>query len=137
VTLYPVDYALGDQVTLLGYGPPEMAESAKDVLQVTLLWRAEAEMDDSYTVFVHLFDAAGQKVGQGDGPPAMGDYPTTFWSPGETLVDTHPVMLDGPFPADGYLLVGMYRLEDGSRLPAYAATGERVLYDAIRLDLGR
>jgi 4-amino-4-deoxy-L-arabinose transferase-like glycosyltransferase len=137
LAVYPGDYALGDRATLLGYGLPEMAEPSEGVLPVTLLWRAEAEMDESYTVFVHLFDAEGKKVGQGDGPPAMGDYPTTFWSPGEVLVDTHLVILDGSLPADGYLLVGLYRLEDGARLPAYTATGERVLHDAIRLDLGR
>jgi 4-amino-4-deoxy-L-arabinose transferase-like glycosyltransferase len=135
VTVRPLDYALGGLVTLLGYAPPERAAASEGVLPVTLLWRAEAEMDESYTVFVHLLDAQGQPVGQGDALPVMGDYPTTFWSPGDVLVDTHHVLLHGPFPADGYLLVGMYRHEDGSRLSAYTANGERVLHDAIRLDL--
>jgi hypothetical protein len=38
-------------------------------------------------------------------------------------------------PPGSYLLVGLYRLADGTRLPVADQDGERVLYDAIRIDL--
>jgi 4-amino-4-deoxy-L-arabinose transferase-like glycosyltransferase len=132
-----VEYRLGDLVTLTGWSASDSIDPTTGRLPVTLYWRVEAEMDESYTVFVHLFDADGKGLGQGDGLPLMGDYPTTFWGQGETLADTHLVVLDGPPPGGGYLLVGMYRQEDGARLPAYAPSGERILNDAIRLDLGQ
>jgi hypothetical protein len=55
------------------------------------------------------------------------------------LVDVRTVVFgdaveDAP-PAGSYLLVGMYRLSDGARLPVYTVEGERVEGDAIRLDL--
>jgi hypothetical protein len=96
-------------------------------------------MDEDYTVFLHLLDAQGTLIGQGDGPPFHGDYPTSGWSPGEELVDTHFVLpvesAPAPdVPAGAYLLVGLYRPEDGVRLPALTEIGERIPYDAIRLD---
>ena len=122
---HPLAYTLGDRVELAGYdlstAPPT----------VTLYWRVLAEMDEEYTVFVHLLDEDGELLGQGDGPPLNGDYPTSYWSPGELLADTHVA----PSGSGAYLLVGLYRPTDGARLPVRAATGERVPDDAIVLDI--
>ena len=134
----PASYTLGDQVKLIGYAMPEEF-SLSNGLPVTLYWRALAEMDEDYTVFLHLLDAQGARIGQGDGPPFDGDYPTSSWSPGEELADTHLVLpvegLSWPdVPAGAYLLVGLYRPGDGARMPVVTETGERILHDAIRLD---
>jgi hypothetical protein len=123
-------YSLGDKIELTGY---EVAGSAP--LEVTLYWRALAQMDEDYTVFVHLLDGTGTLRGQGDGPPLRGDYTTSYWSPGEVLADTHAILLEDGLPEGAYLLVGLYRLADGVRLPAYTAAGERVPNDAIVLRL--
>jgi 4-amino-4-deoxy-L-arabinose transferase-like glycosyltransferase len=131
----PLDYRLGGVVTLLGVELPQPASGSE--IPISLLWRADKEIAESYTVFVHLLDADGQRVGQGDGMPVRGDYATPWWSPGDVVVDTHLVLLDGPFSADGYFLVGMFRQEDGTRMPAYRANGDRVPDDAIRLDVGQ
>ena len=45
-------------------------------------------------------------------------------------------MKDNGIPTDGYLLLGLYRPEDGQRLPAHTEAGERLPDDAIRIDLG-
>ena len=130
-------YTLGSEVELVGFSLPDGAlTSARESLAVTFYWRALAEMSEDYTVFVHLFSGGeGTLMGQGDGPPLSNDYPTSYWAPDELLLDTHVVGLTSPPSLDAYLLVGMYRLADGTRLPAYTATGERVPNDAIRLDL--
>jgi len=128
---HPVSYTLGDQVALIGYDSAPSGET----LTATLYWRALAEPDEAYTVFLHLVDEEGRLLGQGDGLPLEGDYPTSHWSPGEVLPDTHPITLDSGSPADArWLLVGLYRPADGSRLPVHTASGERVPDDAIRLD---
>ncbi len=127
---HPLAYALGERIELIGYDV-----STGETLTLTLYWRARAEMDESYTVFVHLLDESDTLRAQSDGPPLNNDYPTPFWSPGEVLSDTHVMSLPDDLPADTYLLVGLYRLADGARLPVYMAQGERVPNDAIRLDV--
>lgn len=130
---HPLDYTLGDRIALVGYD----VVGASGSLEVTLYWRASAQIDEDYTVFVHLLGEEGLRLAQGDGPPLNGDYPTSHWSPGEVLADTHLVPWQEALPPDAYLLAGLYRLADGARLPAYAATGERVRDDAIPLLMSR
>ncbi len=127
---HPLAYDLGERIELIGYDV-----SAGETLTLTLYWRARAEMDEAYTVFVHLLDESDTLRAQSDGPPLNNDYPTPFWSPGEVLSDTHVMSLPDDLPADTHLLVGLYRLADGARLPVYTAQGEHVPNDAIRLDV--
>ena len=139
--MLPLAYTLGDKIELIGYDVdvPDSPPAPGEPLAVTLYWRALAEIDEDYTVFVHLLseseDGEGTLHGQGDGPPLDNDYPTSYWLPGEVLADTHIVPLEGELPTGAYMLVGLYRLADGTRLPAYTATGERALDDAISLRL--
>jgi hypothetical protein len=92
-------------------------------LALTLYWQSLAPVDADYVVFVHLVDAGGEIVAQGDGPPLDGVYPTSYWRPGEVLADGH---LLAAGPAGSYrLLVGLYTLpqdqgDPGSRLPVTA-----------------
>jgi hypothetical protein len=131
----PVAYNLDHKIGLIGYQLAEEPLSPGEPLTVTFYWRALAEMSEAYTVFVHLLDANGIMLGQGDGPPLDGDYPTYGWSPGEELADTHVISVTADLGADAHLAVGLYRLEDGTRLPVYAATDRRVPDDAVLLDL--
>jgi hypothetical protein len=74
-------------------------------------------MGESYTVFVHLLAPHGAVVGQHDGHPVGGTYPTSLWMPGEVVVDVHEVLIrpDAP-PGDHWLEVGMYVADTGTRL---------------------
>lgn len=83
-------------------------------VQVTLCWKSLTPLDRDYHVFVHLYDASGAWVTAGDGPPMGGAFPTTLWKPGDTILDVHhlPFLIEG-----GRIAVGMYHLEDGTRLP--------------------
>jgi hypothetical protein len=125
---------LGDKIELIGYDVPESAPAPGESLEVTLYWRPRVAMAEDYSVFVHLLDEDGTLYGQGDGPPLGNDYPTSYWSPGEVLADTHAIPLAGDLPASAVLRVGLYRLTDGVRLPIYDAVGERVADDALLLD---
>ena len=117
---------LADRVRLVGYDPalPESV-TAGATLPLTLTWQCLATMDRDYTVFVHLVGDGPQPVAQADGPPLGGAYPTSFWQVGERLVDRHDMQLPAGLPAGEYeLLVGMYLLETGERLPWLDADGE-------------
>jgi 4-amino-4-deoxy-L-arabinose transferase-like glycosyltransferase len=138
---YPLEYTFDGKIELMGYslpnGPPS---STSDSLVIILYWHVLTEMDEDYTVFLHLLNESEDGVdstliGQGDGPPFDNDYPTSYWLPGEILADAHVLSLDDDRAVNAYLLVGLYRLSDGRRLPTYLATGERIPDDAIRLDI--
>jgi hypothetical protein len=135
-----LSYTLGDVAMLTGYSLPANPSLSADGFPVALYWRSLNETGENYTVFVHLLDSSGRLIGQGDGPPLQGDYPTSGWSPGEELADVHTVLPTGEAPVTvappgASLLVGLYRLSDGGRLPAIAETGERAPDDAIQLVL--
>jgi hypothetical protein len=92
---------------------------------LTLCWTALKPLNEDYTVFVHLLDAAGNPLGTADGPPAGGQYPTTAWQPGEWVADSRALAL----PPGVAVEVGLYVLATGERLPvdgtsetAYALT---------------
>ncbi len=124
---------LSERVVLAGYTFPNPLPRAGEPLTVTLYWRVIAPLAGDYVVFVHLLDGVGNLIGQGDGPPLNNDYPTSYWSPGEMLADSHVITLSNDLPNDAHLQVGLYRLNDGERLPAYDDVGSRLPNDAIIL----
>lgn len=70
-------------------------EIAGDV-RLVLYWQAETAVNESYTVFVHLFDESGTMIGQQDNLPVEGLAPTTHWTPGALIRDPyHIVLSDG------------------------------------------
>jgi len=88
--------------------------------RVVLCWEAVQPLPADYTVFVHLLDASGTLVSTGDGPPMQGAFPTSMWCPGDVVLDVHHLSSAvGEGETDQRITVGLYRLEDGSRLPAY------------------
>ena len=130
-----VSYDLDRRASLIGYSMAAGEAVSSDV-SITLYWQAVAEMSEDYHVFVHVLDATGQRIGQDDGPPLGGAYGTSHWQPGETVADLGRVALDGgALPAGASLRVGLYRLRDGARVPAYTAEGDRLPDDAIPLAL--
>ena len=85
-----------------------------DALDVALDWRAEARPTADYTVFVHLYDPAGDLVGQHDAPPAP---PTWAWEAGDAVHEHHRIRLpSGGLPEGATLKVGLYLPSTGQRL---------------------
>ncbi len=121
---------LGDQIALLGYDwdesvinhPPGVFGScqlstANCQLTITLYWQALTAPALDYTVFVHLRNEAGVIAAQQDGPPAGGAYPTGLWEAGEVIPDQRTVALPALSPGRYEVVVGMYDLASGARLP--------------------
>jgi len=131
---HPVNYRLGEHIRLLGYDwDPTGAE-------LTLYWQSDQPLATDYVVFVHLLDAAGNRVWGADAPPLGGLYPTSAWEPGLIVADPRP-LLPGDLPPGEYTLaVGMYHPDTLVRLPvtdaAADADGRPVADNVIRLTLG-
>jgi hypothetical protein len=80
-------------------------------LRLSLLWRAEAEIETDYTVFVHL-TRDDTILAQDDSFPAGGYYPTSLWRVGDIVDDEHTLTLPEPYdPTKHKLIVGFYQLE--------------------------
>jgi hypothetical protein len=66
---------------------------------------------------VHLA-AGGAPIAQHDGQPRNGTYPTSVWQKGDIVADTHTFAVPASAAAGEYqILVGMYSLPSGDRLP--------------------
>ena len=118
------------EAQLLGYrlegarrGDPRTARPG-DTLRLTLYWQADAPITESYTVFTHLLGAAYNPATQGplwaqhDQIPLTGAYPTQNWLPGIPLADTYTLAIPAETPPGDYqLLTGMYRTDNGERVP--------------------
>ena len=77
----------------------------ENTVQVDLYWRVEEALAADYTTTVQLYDAAQQRIAQDDRPPGAEFYPTSLWKPGEVLLDSHTLAVDGDATD---MLVGMY-----------------------------
>jgi uncharacterized membrane protein len=132
---HPLLVTLGDRVRFLGYDLHTDSVQAGDTVSFTLYWQALQTMDISYTVFTHLLGASNEILGQRDGLPHGGAYPTTRWQPGEVIADHYTFSVKAATGPGRYPLeVGMYQLETGIRLQAVDASGQRLPDDRILLE---
>lgn len=113
---HPLEANFGGQIRLLGY---EMGEvQAGRPFSLVLYWQAQQEMEEDYTVFVHLLDPqSGAILTQVDEMPVHGTYPTSLWVAGEVVRDEHILVLPALAPGRYSLRVGLYLKETGQRLP--------------------
>lgn len=121
--------------TLLGYDLQLAKDSTQ--LDLSLYWRCDASPSVDYTMFAHLVDSDNNMMSQMDRPPLGGDYPTSYWEPGEVVQDN--LLLPLPSMKDfkekssaGKLLlqIGIYHPGDGTRLPVLDTDGQ-VMADAV------
>ncbi|MBK8903833.1 MAG: glycosyltransferase family 39 protein [Anaerolineaceae bacterium] len=126
-------YNFGQQIQLNGYS---LAVDGTG-LDVTLFWEALAPPAVDWTVFVHLLDASGQLVAQGDGVPRDGQFPTSWWPAGTVVPDTHH--LPGEFSCVALsqftLLVGFYNPSTAERLPVHDENEQPLPNHAVELQL--
>lgn len=131
-TRLPLNVNLGNQVMLVAAELEQIDVPPGGTLTLTLHWRAMAQMDTSYTVFVHLARADGSILVQQDSKPRNGAYPTTLWQAGEQVRDSYtlPVPPDTP-PGNYWIKAGLYVPDTGQRLPVVDPGTAQVETDSI------
>ena len=108
------------QIRLNRYEMTTETVAGGDLLLV-LYWESLQPVDFDYHVFVHLLDAAGNKVAQRDGQPVQWMRPTSTWSVGEEVVDRYALVLPKDSTAGTYTVaVGLYDPASGRRLKVNA-----------------
>ena len=123
VPTHALDALFGDAFRLEGAALPSPDEPTRP-LAVTLYWQAERSMPKDYMRFVHLLDAAGNKVAQLDGPPhdQISELPTSAWPVAWRGADGLVLDLPADLPGGVYTIVaGLYDWETGERLPVTGA----------------
>lgn len=131
--LEPLDFRLGNVIALDGFELSVAQVRPGETLTVTLYWRAIAPINRDFTVFTHLEDDRRVVIAQHDKPPLDGLWPTSAWEPEWPVVDRYTLRVpEGTLPGRYPLLVGMYSLEDGMRLPVSPVT-DAVVDNAIRI----
>jgi len=109
----------GDHITLERYALSAETVMPGDVLQVRLEWATGEPLEERYKVFVQLLDENGMLVAQRDSEPGGGLALTTTWTPGQTVIDNHALVIPGDLHAAHYLLIaGLYNInQPTARLP--------------------
>jgi hypothetical protein len=121
---------LGGQVELLGY---DMRQEDRQ-LYLTLYWRAMAEMDEEYKVFVHVLHPTEETIiAQADAMPQGNTYPTSQWTKDEVIPDEIILSLADVSTGAFRVAVGMYDPDTGSRLEASAEDAVTVSANRIIL----
>ncbi len=113
-------------IPLAAHGPLR----ANEMVEVNVTWQPLQPFTEDWKVFVHLVNADGQILAQFDGQPLAGDYPTSYWIPGELIKDTYPLL----FPTDASpgpyrVFLGLYNEATGERLPVPGDLEGRVILD--------
>ena len=111
--------SFGGEMQLLGYDLGTDTAQPGQAVEVTLYWQSLILMDRNWSTFVHVVDEDGVIVAQRDRYPGGGALATTLLTPGQTFADRYVIPLPetayAPKPAQ--LVVGLYDLTDGARLP--------------------
>jgi hypothetical protein len=102
-----------------------------ETINVLLQWQSLARAEESYTVFVHLIDAANRPQVTLDYTPLGGAAPTHLWIPkwlpGQRYLDPYRLTIPPDLPpGEYYLEVGLYEMTGGRRLHMAGADGSLV-----------
>jgi hypothetical protein len=126
---HPMTATFASPLRLIGYDLQPTSARPGEAIQLRLYWQADQPLDRSWTVFTHVLDAQSQIHAQEDSIPDHGNQPTTTWVPGETIVDSHTLVVQpGTAPGAEHIEIGLYDAASGARLKT-AAGDDRVLLD--------
>jgi hypothetical protein len=99
-----------------------------DLLTVTLYLQATRPLRADDALFLKLDDAQAQTLVGLDTYPGHGTWPTSYWQPGQVLVDRYQLRVPPTArgPQVGQLLLGFYPPATHRDLPAVDAAGHRL-----------
>ena len=91
-----------------------------------LEWEALQPLEEDYSTFLHVYNAHGHRIAQGD-TLITDKYlePTSRWEPGSRNPAVYHLAVPAETPAGEYeLVLGVYLLKTGERLPLVAGDSE-------------
>lgn len=112
-------------------------------IQVWLNWQAQQQVNESFTVFVHLIDGHNQLIAQEDYTPMGGAFPTQLWIPkwiaGQSVSDPYRLKVPDTLPpGEYYIEAGLYGMTSTRRVPLLdrggGLAGDRVILFRVRVE---
>jgi len=102
----------GESMVLTGYALSAPALRPGEALGVTLFWQASASLSVRYKVTVQVIAPDGALIAQHDAEPDNNRALTSGWTPGETVIDPHGLIIP-PQTAPGVYRVaaGVYPID--------------------------
>jgi len=99
-----------------------------ETIEVWLNWLAQQQVDESYTVFVHLIDGNNQLHAQQDYTPMGGAFPSQLWIPkwiaGQSVNDPYQIKVPDDLPPGEYFIeAGLYGMTSQRRVPIVGQNG--------------
>ncbi len=118
-----LNWIYNDEIKLIGVKIGADVVRPGERVPVTAYWQALKPVETNYSVFVHLIGRDYRNVGQMNSYPGLGLRPTRTLRPGQIVVDTYPVLVNGGSQAPTRLLVniGLFDFEEPGR-PGLAPT---------------
>lgn len=105
--------------TLIGYDLSASSVRPGESINLVLYWLGTAGISEDLVSFVHIGKGrqSNPLVANHDAQICGSAYPTSRWSEGEIIMDSHTLVIAGDAPADTYeIAVGLYRASDRMRL---------------------
>jgi hypothetical protein len=122
---FPLDVNFGNRIRLEGYDvehPKPLRPG--DNIRLTLYWRAQEPIWDSWKVFNQVYFGDSPMIAQRDGFPVCDTRETWRWDPGELITDVYDIPVNADAPDGLYpLYTGLYLEESGDRLPVLDEAG--------------
>ena len=108
--------------------------ASQDSLELSIWWYIPQPPTTEATVFLHVYDSAGQLVAQGDGYPLAGLLPPRYWQPGDLVRDVRHVALPDDLASGEYAVVtGWYDPATGQRLSGLDGQGQPLPNDSAQI----
>ncbi len=107
---------------------PTITAKPGETIEVWLNWFTQQQVDESYTVFMHLIDGNNQLHAQQDYTPMGGAFPTQLWIPkwiaGQSVHDPYQIKVPADLPPGEYFIeTGMYGMTSQRRVPIIGRDG--------------
>jgi 4-amino-4-deoxy-L-arabinose transferase-like glycosyltransferase len=107
----PIRVNFGNLIELVGYEVSDLSPAVGDSMAVSLYWRAMQPIADDYKVFVNVLDVPTlTKYAASDGMPVNWQAPTSTWTVGTVIEDTHTLTVNPDSTPGIYdVELGLYR----------------------------
>ncbi len=111
---YPQEADFSSAIRFLGYSLGGVTFQPGDALDLTLFWRALADLREDYVLSLRLEDEGGTVWARVEGPPSGLGYPTSRWTKDQLVRGLQRLMVPGGVPAGRYrIALSLHGSADG------------------------
>jgi len=127
--------AFGDYFALRGYHLEPTTVEPGQSIAITLWLKTLGEIEEDYTLFIHLADSEGRVWAQEDRLLEHDGLFTSAWETGQVATQQHQLMVPADAPAGEYVVqAGVYYWQTEERLPVWDENRQQLPEDTILLD---